>query len=115
MAWYEIDEDKRTPEQMRQCRNAYFQTLLATEYGRQVYADMRRRQREYAILIEISTEYAISLLKLQEFIDETRRLCGVTDEMAVIKAEQEIADKGNIEIEVQSGLELEGYRKERDD
>jgi len=117
MNWYEIDEVERTPEQKRQCRNAYFQTLLESEYGRQVYADLRRRVMEHGLFIDEDngSEYALSVVRLREFMDTTRWLCGVTDDMAVIKAEREIADKGNIKTEVQSGLELDGFRQERDD
>jgi len=110
MEWYEIEANARTDEQQREAKIAYYQALLANAYGRQVLADMRRRVNEMRKLLVDDTDYAVGIILLADFMDETRLLCGVHDEMAVIRAEQHIANKVDEVQEEQ--LQPEGFRKE---
>ena len=110
MEWYEIDHKDRTDEQRRKSKIAYYQTLLSHPYGRQVMADMRRRVKAFNKLLIDDTDYAIGIIFLTDFMDETRTLCGVLNEMEVIRAEQHIANKVDEVQEEQ--LQPEGFRKE---
>jgi len=98
MNWYEITELKRDDEQNKSARIAYYQSLLAGPYGRQMYADMLRRARVLDDLVKADKGYAIAVLLLDDFMRETRRLCGITDEMPVIEAEQLIAQASKVEV-----------------
>ena len=90
--WYEIPDSHRDDEQRKACRTAYYQSLLATPYGRQVLADMRRRVRE--VDVSIGGERSVmEIYVLDAFLRETRALCGPVDEMAIIEAEQNIANR----------------------
>ena len=95
---YEIESKQRDDEQDKATRIAYYQSLLATPYGRQVYADMLRRARELDALVKVDKGYAIAVLLLDDFMRETRRLCGITNEMPVIEAEQIIAQASKVEV-----------------
>lgn len=96
--WYEIEHAKRDPDQRKSARVAYFQSLLATAYGRQVFADMRRRVREMDEITVKDPDYSAAVLMLDDFLRETRFLCGVTDEIAVIEAEKQIAAITEVEM-----------------
>ena len=98
MNWYEIESKQRDDEQDKATRIAYYQSLLATPYGRQMYADMLRRARELDALVKVDKGYAIAGLLLDDFMRETRRLCGITNEMPVIEAEQIIAQASKVEV-----------------
>jgi len=96
-AWYEIPSDGRDEEQSKACRIAYCQSLLATPYGRQFYADLRRRVRELDELVAADKDCAFAVVLFHDFMRETRRLCGPVDDMAVIEAEQTIANRQQAE------------------
>ena len=94
--WYDIPESERTEEQHKACRMAYYQSLLANPYGRQCLADMRRRVREVDVAIG-GEKSVMEIYVLDAFLRETRALCGPVDEMAVIEAEQTIANRQQAE------------------
>ena len=90
--WYEIPDSARSDEQKVEQRTAYYQTLLAIQYGREFLADCRRRVRE--VDITIGGEKAVTeIYILDAFLRETRELCGPVDEMAIIEAEQKVANR----------------------
>jgi len=107
--WYEIEHDKRNDEQKEACRIAYYRSLLATPYGRQVYADMRRRVRELDEITVKDTDFSAAVLMLDDFMRETKSLCGIVDEMAVIEAEQKIA--AGFKVEKAEPDNLSGFRE----
>jgi len=104
--WYEIPESARTAEQKVEQRTAYYQTLLANAFGRQFLADMRRRVRECDIAIG-GEKAVMEIYILDAFLRETRELCGPVDEMAIIEAEQKVANRPVVEEKPQT---IPGFR-----
>ena len=105
--WYEIPESQRDEEQRKACRLAYYQSLLANPYGRQFLADMRRRVRE-ADMPVCGERPMAEIFILDEFMRETRALCGPVDEMATIEAEQIVASRA---VAATPPRTIEGFRE----
>ncbi|MEE9365898.1 MAG: hypothetical protein V3W44_04340 [Dehalococcoidales bacterium] len=82
--WFEIPHSDRSPEQVRQAQECYYQALLASPHGRQMVCDFRRRVRD-SLKDGIKTpELAVAQLWLQLFLDETLELAGVTDDAELV-------------------------------
>ena len=96
MEWWQLPEEKRSEEQKKQCQLDYLMTLLMNDAGRHCLADMRRRVRQRKKMVLTATEYAMAVLVLDEFMRETRALCGAVDEMDVIRAECRTAAMNSI-------------------
>ena len=99
MNWYEIKPEHRNPEQEKAARIAYYQSHLATPYGRQMFADMIRRARELDDLVKEDKGYALAVYLLDDFMRETMRMCGVTDVMQKIEADQRIARASELAVQ----------------
>jgi len=106
--WYEIPESQRDDEQRKACRTAYYQSLLANPYGRQFLVDMRRRVRELDKVVARNPAFAIVVATMDDFMRETRELCGPVDEMAIIEAEQIVANRA---VAATQPRTLEGFRE----
>lgn len=91
--WYETPDEERTPEQKRLAQRAYYRTLLESDDGRQVLFDMMRRVDASNAVVAKDSEFAMAQLWLAGFLDKTIKLCGVTDWMALIKAQERIAKR----------------------
>lgn len=87
--WYEIEAHKRSVEEQKLAQHAYCGVLLNTREGRQMLCDMRRRISKTKI--QNTNDLAMAQLWLEDFFDETIKLCGVTDLMGVIEKLEEVA------------------------
>lgn len=85
--WYEMSEkemliaDSETKELKRL---TYHNVFYATEEGRQVLADLRRRAYSSGGLVP---EAVVAIIELLKYI---RDCCGVTNEKSIIDAEAEV-------------------------
>ena len=100
--WYEIPESGRDAEQAKAAQLAYYQTLLAGPYGRQVVADLFRRSREIEKEFIGDKEMAQAILILNRFIHETMRLCGADDIMQMVSAMGRIAQSRKVDVDESS-------------
>lgn len=93
--WYEIPAEQRDVDQQRQCQDAHCTVLLKTEKGREVMCDfLRRIKASHADVKEArDSDLALGQLWLDCFWNETVRLCGATDAMAMIEYLPTIAAK----------------------
>lgn len=112
MNWWQINEEERSPKQKEECRLDYLSTFLMSIRGRHILADMRRRVIERKNMALTATEYAMAVNVLDQFMRETRSLCGPVDEIEVIRAECRTAAMNMIEEtrpDVPDGIDPEEF------
>lgn len=72
-------------------QHAYCGVLLKSVEGRQVLCDIRRRISKTEMKDIKTNDLAMAQLWLEDFFDETIKLCGVTDLMGVIEKLEKVA------------------------
>jgi len=89
--WHEMSaaECEADPEALQQRAADYFNSFLASEGGRRVLFDIEREG--FFFDLDVRAEDALAHLMLTSFVRLIRRKCGITDQMAVIRAESDVA------------------------
>lgn len=99
LQWYEMTDDqiRQDGAALSQRHLAYYNTFMATEQGRAVLYDLKRAAMVFTTMGSLPHDEIIALAALQDFIKLIQFKSGVTDQMAVICAESEIALRTHID------------------
>ena len=89
--WFEIEESKRTPEQVKQAQQAYYEGLLSSSLAQQMVCDMRRRVREPLHGSAHDPNLAVAQLWLEAFVEDSLTIAGVIDDARLVGAMAPIA------------------------
>jgi len=97
--WYEMTESeiRGDAEALQERHLAYFSTFCSKPEGRQVLCHLKREAFLFSPPDELNADEALVRVSLGHFVNKIRRNCGVTDEMAVVEAEAEIAKNAELE------------------